>query len=81
MQKAFELMNIKLSEVISDITGKTGLAIITNILQGNHDPQQLAAYKDFRIKASHDTIVKPCKAIIARNYFLPCSKPLMLLVL
>src|SRR5829696_8422516 len=42
MQKALELMNLKLTEVVSDITGKTGLAIIRAILDGQRDPAALA---------------------------------------
>ena len=42
MQKALEQMNVKLTEVLSDITGVTGLAIIAAILAGQRDPQQLA---------------------------------------
>lgn len=34
MQKAMEQMNIKLQHVITDITGKSGMAIIEAILQG-----------------------------------------------
>lgn len=42
MQKALEQMNVKLTEVISDITGVTGLAIIKAILKGQRDPLVLA---------------------------------------
>ena len=40
MQKAFEQMNVKLTEVVSDITGRTGMSIIGAILEGEHDPHQ-----------------------------------------
>ena len=42
MQKAMEQMNVKLTEVVSDITGLTGMAIIGAILEGQRDPIQLA---------------------------------------
>ena len=42
MQKAMEMMNIKLSTVISDVTGKSGQAIIRAIVAGNHDPVSLS---------------------------------------
>lgn len=55
MQKALTEMNLQLHRVISDITGKTGMAIITAILAGERDPQKLASLRDGRIKAScHD---------------------------
>ncbi len=42
MQKALEQMNIKLTEVLSDIVGVSGLAIIDAILRGERNPQELA---------------------------------------
>jgi transposase len=42
MQKALEQMNVKLTEVLSDITGISGLRIIRAILDGERDPQRLA---------------------------------------
>jgi transposase len=58
MQKALIQMNLLLHNVISDLTGKTGLAILDAILAGERDPKALAALKDFRIKASLETIAK-----------------------
>ena len=58
MQKALEQMNIKLNNVIRDINGKTGTAIITAILKGERDPKVLAQYRDWRIKASDETLIK-----------------------
>lgn len=58
MQKALELMNIKLQTVISDIDGKTGLLIIEAIINGEHNPEILANLRDRRIKASREEIIK-----------------------
>jgi transposase len=58
MQKALEQMNVKLTEVITDITGKTGLRIIEAILQGERDPQTLAALRDKKCKNDAATIAK-----------------------
>jgi transposase len=52
MQKALELMNLKLTYVLSDITGVTGMTIIRAILAGEHDPHHLAQYRDAKCK--HD---------------------------
>lgn len=52
MQKALELMNIKLHTVISDILGKTGLQMVHSILEGERDPEELIKLKDPRIEAS-----------------------------
>ncbi len=56
MQKAMNLMNLQLHHVISDLTGKTGLAIVDAILAGERDPAVLAALRDHRIKADRRTI-------------------------
>ena len=58
MQKALEQMNIKLNNVIRDLNGKTGTKIITKILEGERDPKILAQYRDGRIKASEETLIK-----------------------
>lgn len=56
MQKALALMNLKLTEAVSDITGKTGLAIIRAIVAGERNPSELARLRDRRVKASEDDL-------------------------
>jgi len=58
MQKALELMNVKLTYVLSDITGVTGMTIIRAILQGEHEPEVLAQYRDTKCKRSQEEIAK-----------------------
>jgi transposase len=58
MQKALEQMNLKLTEVVSDITGHTGMGIIRALLAGERDPQALAARRDRRCKHDQATIAK-----------------------
>ena len=55
MQKALEQLNVKLTEVVSDITGVTGMAIIKAVLRGEREPQQLAKLRDPRCKPSRRT--------------------------
>jgi hypothetical protein len=45
-----ELMNLKLSTVLGDVTGVTGLKIIRAIVAGERDPQALARLRDRRCK-------------------------------
>src|SRR5208282_4524629 len=45
MQKALTQMNVQLANVLADISGMTGQAIIKAILAGERDPRQLAAYR------------------------------------
>jgi transposase len=58
MQKAMTQMNIQLANVISDITGVTGQAILKAILNGERDPRELAAYRDCRIESSEEEIAQ-----------------------
>jgi transposase len=58
VQKALEQLNVKLTEVVSDITGLTGQRIIAAILDGERDPQHLAALRDPKCKNDRATIAK-----------------------
>jgi transposase len=58
MQKAFQEMNIQLSQVLRDITGETGMAIIRAIVAGERDGGKLARFRDVRCKSSEETIAK-----------------------
>lgn len=68
MQKALELMNIKLHNVISDILGKTGLQMVDAILKGERNPEKLVKLKDPRIKASEKDIIKSLTGIWKDEY-------------
>ena len=58
MQKALAEMNIQLSNVLSDLSGVSGMAIVQAILNGERDPQALAALADPQVKASRKLIAK-----------------------
>jgi transposase len=58
MQKALEQMNLKLTEVLSDVTGLTGRSIIRAILRGTRAPEKLARYRDRGCKASEAQIAQ-----------------------
>src|SRR5258708_26589011 len=58
MQKALTEMNIQLANVISDISGTTGLAILCDIVRGERDPYKLAMHKHSRIRASRQEIAR-----------------------
>lgn len=58
MQKALQQMNLQLTQVLSDITGATGLLILRTIVAGNHDPQQLAQYRHQNCTKSETDIAK-----------------------
>jgi transposase len=65
MQKAMELMNIKLTNVLSQIQGVSGIKVIERILLGERDPQKLLALCDRRIIKNKGEQVK--KALVG-NY-------------
>ena len=56
MQKTLTQMNIQLANVLSDISGKSGQAIIKAILQGERDAGELAALCDGRVQASQEEV-------------------------
>jgi transposase len=58
MHKALIQMNIKLANVISDISGVTGQTIIRAIVQGERDPMKLASLRNRQVKASEEDIAK-----------------------
>src|SRR5216684_2018434 len=58
IQKTLTQMNIQLANVLSDVSGVTGQAIIKAILEGERDPHKLAAFRDSRVKASEEEIAR-----------------------
>jgi len=68
MQKALELMNVKVHTVISDILGKTGMKMVKAIIAGERDAQILSRLCDPRIKASQQEIIKSLQGIWKEEY-------------
>jgi transposase len=64
MQKVLVQMNLQLHNVISDITGVTGMRILRDIVAGVTDPMALAAHRDYRCRASVEEIA----ASLTGNY-------------
>jgi len=58
MQKAMAQMNLQLVNVVSDITGTTGMRIIKAILDGERNPLVLARMRDHRCKNNEETIAR-----------------------
>ena len=58
MQKALQLMNVQLTQVISDITGVTGMRIIRSIVAGERDPHVLARLRNSKCAKSEAEIAK-----------------------
>lgn len=58
MQKALEQMHLTLPEVVSDITGVTGMALIKAIFAGERNPATLARLRDRRCTQDEAQIAK-----------------------
>ncbi|MEQ1635967.1 MAG: IS110 family transposase [Methylococcales bacterium] len=58
IQKALLLMNLLLTEVISDVVGETGMKIICAIFAGERDGEVLAKYRNNHVKANETEIAK-----------------------
>lgn len=58
MQKALQQMNLLLHNVVSDITGVTGMKIIKALLAGERDPQVLASNRGKQCHNDQATIAK-----------------------
>ena len=58
MQKALTQMNIQLDNVVSNLMGQTGSAILRAIVAGERDPEQLATLRHGRLKADEATVAR-----------------------
>jgi transposase len=52
MQKALVQMNLQLTEVLTDVMGVTGQAIVRAIVAGERNPKVLASHRHGRVRAS-----------------------------
>jgi transposase len=58
MQKALKVMSLQLSEVLTDVMGTTGLAILWAIAAGERDPLVLAQHRTASCRASVEMIAR-----------------------
>jgi transposase len=68
MIKSLRMMNINLEKAVSDVTGKTGLAIIDSILAGERNPLVLAALRDVRCKKSETEIARYLDGVFTTHH-------------
>jgi hypothetical protein len=78
MQKALTQMNLRLTNVLSDITGVTGLKIIRAIVAGEHDGHKLAEFRDERCKKSEAEIAKSLEGHYKREHLFALQQALEL---
>lgn len=58
MQKALKLMNIQLSEVLTDVVGVSGQRVLRAIVSGERDAKKLASLRHGRCETPEEEIVK-----------------------
>lgn len=68
MHKALTQMNLQLNHVISDITGRTGLNIIQEILKGERSPQKLADLAVGRCRKNKNLITRALEGNYRREH-------------
>jgi transposase len=68
IQKTLEDANIKLRSVASNILGTSGRAILTAIVDGETDPEQLAALSKGRLRADKAQIVAALRGSITEHH-------------
>ena len=78
MQKALHLMNIQLTQVLSDITGVTGMQIIRALVAGERDPQVLASYRHGKCVHTESDIVKALEGHYRREHLFALRQALEL---
>jgi len=78
MQKALHLMNLQLDNVISDITGVTGMRIIRAIVAGHRSPEVLAGYRNHHCKNDRDVIAKSLEGNYKHEYIFQLQQALAL---
>lgn len=78
MQKALNLMNLKLTNVLSDITGVTGMKIIRAVVAGEHNPEVLASYRNRQCKHNEAEIAKSLEGHYKREHLFELKQALEL---
>jgi len=78
MQKALNLMNLKLTNVLSDITGVTGMKIIRAIVAGEHNPEILASFRNRQCKHTETQIAKSLEGHYKREHLFELKQALEL---
>jgi transposase len=68
IQKTLEDANVKIASVISDVLGTSGRAILHALIEGEADPEKLAACVCTHLKASRSEIVEALRGRVGRHH-------------
>jgi hypothetical protein len=78
MQKALTQMNLLLTNVLSDVTGVTGMKIIRAIVAGERNPKVLASFRHPNCKKSETEITKSLEGHYKREHLFALKQALEL---
>jgi len=78
MQKTLEEMNVKLTEVVSDVVGQTGMKILKDIAAGQRDPRKLAKHRHDNCKSTEAEIAEALKGTWRREHLFALKQSLKL---
>ena len=68
LQKILEDANIKLSSVVSDMSGSTARKIINSMLEGEENPKELAKLRHGKMKASESELEKALQGKLSDHH-------------
>jgi transposase len=68
IQKTLEDANVKLTEVISNILGKSGRAILRALIAGETDPARLVELTESRIKAPREKLIDALQGRVTEHH-------------
>lgn len=68
VQKVLEDTNIKLSSVVTDITGKTARLILNAMLDGEQDPQRLAAMACGKLRNKQEQLAEAVRGTLREHH-------------
>jgi transposase len=68
IDKLLEDANLKLGVVLTDIMGKSGRAVLQAIIDGQSDPQRLAAHVSVRVKASRAEVLEALRGRLRAHH-------------
>jgi transposase len=68
IHKVLEDTNLKLTSVITDITGKSGRAILNALLQGEQDPQRLSELARGRMREKREQLMEAVQGTLSEHH-------------
>ena len=78
IQKTLEEMNVKLTEVVSDVVGQTGMKILKDIVRGQRDPLKLAKHRHDNCKSTEAEVAEALKGTWRREHLFALKQSLKL---